>query len=58
MRKLGRGITVQIMSGEAIAEQEAAYLALRQEWGKVSSTQVEEILAKREVVEPEPENTK
>jgi len=49
--------TVQIMSEEAVAEQEAAYLALRQEWGKASLTQVEEILAKREVVEPEPELT-
>ena len=47
--------TVQVMPEEAVAQQEAAYLALRQQWGKASPTQVEEVLAKREVVEPEPE---
>jgi predicted HicB family RNase H-like nuclease len=47
--------TVQIMSEETVAQQEADYLALRQQWGKASSTQVEEVLAKRAVVEPEPE---
>lgn len=47
--------TVQVMPEEAVAEQKAAYLALRQQWGKASPAQVEEVLAKREVVEPEPE---
>ncbi len=47
--------TVQSMSEEIVAQQEAAYLALRQQWGKASSSQVEEVLAKREVVEAEPE---
>ncbi len=46
--------TVRIMSEESISEQKAAYLALGQQWGKASSTQVEEVLAKQEVVEPEP----
>jgi hypothetical protein len=36
-------------------QQEAAYLALRQQWGKASPAQVEEVLAKREMVEPESE---
>lgn len=47
--------TVQVMPEEAVVHQEAAYLALRQQWSKASPTQVEEVLAKREVVEPEPE---
>ena len=47
--------TVQVIPEEAIRQQEAAYLALRQQWGKVSPIQVEEVLAKREVIEPEPE---
>ncbi len=47
--------TVQLMSEETVAQQEAAYLALRQQWGQASLTQVEEVLAKREVVEAEPE---
>jgi hypothetical protein len=46
---------VQIIPEEIAAQQEAAYLALRQQWGKASPAQVEELLAKREAVEPEPE---
>ena len=47
--------TVQVMSEETVAHQEAAYLALREQWGKATAAQVEEVLAKREEVEPEPE---
>jgi hypothetical protein len=46
---------VQVIPEEIAAQQEAAYLALRQQWGKASPAQVEELLAKREAVEPEPE---
>ena len=54
-RQVASVYTVQIMPEEAVAQQEAAYLALRQQWGKASPAQVEEVLAKREVAEPEPE---
>jgi len=54
-RQIGSGYTVQVISEESVAQQEADYLALRQQWGKASPARVEEILAKREVVEPEPE---
>jgi hypothetical protein len=47
--------TVQVIPEEAVTHQESAYLALRQQWGKASPSQVEEVLAKREIVEPEPE---
>lgn len=54
-RQVGSVYTIQVMSEAAVAQQEADYLALRQQWGQASPAQVEEILAKREVVEPEPE---
>ncbi|MCB0192751.1 MAG: toxin-antitoxin system HicB family antitoxin [Anaerolineae bacterium] len=54
-RQVGSVYTVQVMSEASVAEQEADYLALRQQWGKASPAQVEEVLAKRNVVEPEPE---
>lgn len=54
-RQVASVYTVQVMPEEAVAQQEAAYLALRQQWGKASPAQVEELLAKREAVEPEPE---
>jgi hypothetical protein len=54
-RQVASVYTVQVIPEETVAQQEAAYLALRQQWGKASSAQVEEVLAKREVVEPEPE---
>ena len=49
--------TVQVIPEGAVEQQEMAYLALRQQWGKAKTlpTQIEEVLAKREVVEPEPE---
>ncbi len=53
-RQVGSVYTVQVMSEAPVAQQEADYLALRQQWGKASPAQVEEVLAKREVVEPEP----
>lgn len=54
-RQVGSVYTVQVMSEASVAEQEADYLALRQQWGKASPHQVEEVLAKRNVVKPEPE---
>lgn|SRR5690606_4146616 len=54
-RQAGAGYTVQVLSEETVRQQEADYLALRQQWRKASSAQVEEVLAKREPVEPEPE---
>jgi hypothetical protein len=54
-RQVGSLYAVQVISEEAVAQQEVDYLTLRQQWGKASPTQVEEVLAKREIVEPEPE---
>ncbi len=54
-RQVGLEYTVQVMSEENISQQKAAYMALRQQWGKASPAQVTEVLAKREEVEPEPE---
>ncbi|MDX1520221.1 MAG: toxin-antitoxin system HicB family antitoxin [Anaerolineae bacterium] len=53
-QQAGAAYVVQTMPDVDVVQQEADYLALRQQWRK-SPTQVEEILAKREVVEPEPE---
>ncbi len=54
-RQVASVYTVQVMPGEAVAQQEAAYVALRQEWGQASPAQVEAVLAQRQAVEPEPE---
>ena len=54
-RQTGSAYTVQVMTEEDIARQEAEHLALRQAWGAASPAQVEEVLAKREEVAPEPE---
>lgn len=54
-RQVASVYTVQIIPEETFDQQEAAYLALRQQWGKASPQQVKEFLAQREAVEPEPE---
>ena len=54
-QQVGSEYTVQVMPESSVAQQEAGYLALRQQWRKGSPAQVEEVLSKREVVEPEPE---
>ena len=53
-RQVDSVYTVQVVPEDVVAEQEANYLALRQQWGKASPQQVEEVLAKREMIEPEP----
>lgn len=54
-RQVSSTYMVQVIPEEAVAQQEADYVALRQQWGKVSPGQVEEVLARREPIEPEPE---
>ena|SRR5688500_17536368 len=54
-RQVDSVYTVQVIPEDVVAQQEVDYLALRQQWGKASPKQVEEVLAKREVIEPEPE---
>ncbi len=57
-RQVGTTYVVQVVPSEAIAQQEIDYQNLLQRWRKdtinIPGT-VEEILAKREIVEPEPE---
>jgi hypothetical protein len=47
--------TIQISSSEEIAQQKANYFDRLQKAGKVSEAKMDEILASREVVEPEPD---
>ncbi len=49
------GYTMRMLSPAEIAQQEADYTALLQKWQPASAAKVEEILATRELVEPEPE---
>ncbi len=46
--------TVQPVSERAIREQEASYTALLQSLGQASFAEIEELMAEREKVEPEP----
>lgn len=52
-RQAGTVYAVQVTPEEATKQQEADYLALRQQWSQASPTPIEEALANREVVEPE-----
>ena len=45
--------TVQAVPAEAIAQQQASFAALLESLGQASSTEIEKVLAEREVVEPE-----
>jgi len=47
--------TIQISSPEEIANQKANYSTRLQKAGKISEAQMDEMLATREVVEPEPD---
>ena len=44
---------VHVVSTKAIAQQEEAYKALRHRWAEAPISDIDEILAKREVVQPE-----
>ncbi len=54
-RQVASTYNVRILPSETISQQEAAYKTLLQKWWQASPTTVKEILAKREIVEPEPE---
>lgn len=54
-RQASLAYTIQLPSPEAIAQQRANYDALLPRLGKGSETQVDEILAGREMVAPEPD---
>lgn len=54
-RQITSPYSVQVVSPENIAQQQMAYTTLLQQWQQSESSRIDEILAKREVVEPEPE---
>lgn len=54
-RQASLAYTIQVSSPEVIAQQWADYDALLQRLGKVSDATVDDILATREVVGPEPD---
>jgi hypothetical protein len=51
----GRRFSVQVLPPEAVAQQRRDFEAFMQSLGSATDAQVEEFLAQREVVEPEPE---
>jgi hypothetical protein len=54
-RQVATTYTVQVLSPEEVAQQETDYTNLLQTWQTASTSKIEEILATRELVEPEPE---
>jgi hypothetical protein len=55
MKKTKQFYTVRVLSPEEVAQQETDYTNLLQTWQPASTSEVEKILATRELVEPEPE---
>lgn len=57
-RQVTSGYVVQRMSPEEVQKQEEEFIALRARWGALASDkEVDQILAEREIAEPEPELT-
>ncbi len=54
-RQVAKAYTVQVTPKEALEMQDAGFKSLLGKWGKASPAAVDDILIKREVVEPEPE---
>lgn len=54
-RQVASAYTVQVLPPEAVAQQRSDFEAFMQSLGKATDAQVEEFLAQREIVEPEPE---
>ncbi len=54
-RQVAEAYTVKVATKEELELQEIGFKSLMEKWGKASSAEVEEIIKKREVVEPEPE---
>jgi hypothetical protein len=54
-RQVSLAYTIQVSSPEAIAQQRANFATLLHRLGKTSEARIDEILAKRQVVKPEPD---
>ncbi|MBX3059529.1 MAG: toxin-antitoxin system HicB family antitoxin [Anaerolineae bacterium] len=54
-RQVASAYTVQVLPPEAVAQQRSDFETFMQSLGRATDAQVEEFLAQREMVEPEPE---
>ena len=54
-RQVSSAYTMQVLPGRAVEQQVVEFERLRQKLGKASATEVDDVLSKCDLVEPEPE---
>ncbi|MDM8530121.1 hypothetical protein QUF63_03055 [Anaerolineales bacterium HSG25] len=54
-RQITSAYVVQVEAPERITQQKVAYTTLLQQWNQADPAKIDEVLAKRAVIDPEPE---